>query len=111
VKNIGKPCAGKPHARFDEGWLARHLAGPAAYSTRVKAGTVWVNAYYGIGLWGMPYGGYKQSGVGRELGHEGLKEYMETKSIHIQTQRPCSVAGQVDHRAAFRWIRPRVFSA
>jgi acyl-CoA reductase-like NAD-dependent aldehyde dehydrogenase len=58
------------------------------FAKRVKAGTVWVNAYHGIGLWGMPYGGYKQSGVGRELGHEGLKEYMETKSIHIKLNGP-----------------------
>lgn len=58
------------------------------FSKRVKAGTVWVNAYHGIGLWGMPYGGYKHSGVGRELGHEGLKEYLETKSIHIKLNGP-----------------------
>jgi acyl-CoA reductase-like NAD-dependent aldehyde dehydrogenase len=32
----------------------------------------------------MPYGGYKQSGTGRELGHEGLNEYMETKAIQIK---------------------------
>jgi len=29
----------------------------------------------------MPYGGYKQSGIGREMGHKGLEEYFETKSI------------------------------
>jgi acyl-CoA reductase-like NAD-dependent aldehyde dehydrogenase len=32
----------------------------------------------------MPYGGYKQSGLGRELGADGLHEYMETKSVQIQ---------------------------
>jgi acyl-CoA reductase-like NAD-dependent aldehyde dehydrogenase len=32
----------------------------------------------------MPYGGYKQSGIGRELGHEGLESYMETKAIQIK---------------------------
>ncbi|MDP9237447.1 MAG: aldehyde dehydrogenase family protein [Chloroflexota bacterium] len=50
----------------------------------INAGTVWVNAYHSAGLPYMPYGGYKQSGIGRELGHEGLEEYMETKAIQIK---------------------------
>ena len=50
----------------------------------IQAGTVWVNAYHAAGLPNMPYGGYKQSGIGRELGHEGLDEYMETKAIQIK---------------------------
>lgn len=52
----------------------------------LRAGTVWVNAYHGTGLYNMPYGGYKQSGLGRELGNAGLEEYMETKSIQIKLQ-------------------------
>ncbi|MCL4232160.1 MAG: aldehyde dehydrogenase family protein [Dehalococcoidia bacterium] len=50
----------------------------------LRAGTVWVNAYHGTGLQGMPYGGYKQSGLGRELGSAGLEEYLETKSVQIK---------------------------
>jgi aldehyde dehydrogenase (NAD+)/betaine-aldehyde dehydrogenase len=50
----------------------------------IHAGTVWVNSYHSAGLPYMPYGGYKQSGIGRELGHEGLEEYMETKAIQIK---------------------------
>ncbi len=50
----------------------------------LRAGTVWVNAYHAAGLNNMPYGGYKQSGIGRELGSAGLEEYMETKAIHIK---------------------------
>jgi aldehyde dehydrogenase (NAD+)/betaine-aldehyde dehydrogenase len=52
----------------------------------IKAGTVWVNAFHGAGLWQLPYGGYKQSGLGRELGHDGLAQFLETKSIHIKLQ-------------------------
>ena len=52
----------------------------------LRAGTVWVNAYHSTGLYNMPYGGYKQSGLGRELGDLGLEEYMETKSIQIKLQ-------------------------
>jgi acyl-CoA reductase-like NAD-dependent aldehyde dehydrogenase len=50
----------------------------------IKAGTVWVNAYHQAGMPFMPYGGYKQSGIGRELGREGLSEYLETKAIQIK---------------------------
>jgi aldehyde dehydrogenase (NAD+)/betaine-aldehyde dehydrogenase len=50
----------------------------------IQAGTVWVNSYHQSGMPFMPYGGYKQSGIGRELGHEGLEEYMETKAIQIR---------------------------
>jgi hypothetical protein len=34
LKIVGKPCEGKPHARFDEGLLGRSMAAPAAYSTK-----------------------------------------------------------------------------
>jgi acyl-CoA reductase-like NAD-dependent aldehyde dehydrogenase len=50
----------------------------------IQAGTVWVNAYHSAGLPFMPYGGYKQSGIGRELGREGLHEYLETKAIQFK---------------------------
>ncbi len=50
----------------------------------LQAGTVWVNAYHSAGLPYMPYGGYKQSGIRRELGREGLEEYMETKAVQIK---------------------------
>jgi aldehyde dehydrogenase (NAD+) len=46
----------------------------------VKAGTVWVNTYnlYDVAL---PFGGFKQSGFGRELGKEALDQYTMTKSV------------------------------
>jgi aldehyde dehydrogenase (NAD+) len=48
----------------------------------LKAGTVWVNAYnlYDPGL---PFGGYKESGFGRERGHYALEEYTQVKSVWI----------------------------
>ncbi len=52
---------------------------------KLRAGTVWVNAYHDAGLpFCMPMGGYKASGVGRELGREGLAQYFETKSVHLR---------------------------
>jgi len=48
----------------------------------LKAGTVWINAYnlYDPGL---PFGGYKQSGFGRERGRNALEEYTQVKSIWV----------------------------
>src|ERR1700723_3025906 len=47
---------------------------------QLRAGTVWVNCY-NIFDASMPFGGYKQSGWGREMGSEVLKNYLETKSV------------------------------
>ena len=47
---------------------------------QLRCGTVWVNTYGGF-YNEAPFGGYKQSGFGRELGLEGLLEYTQTKHI------------------------------
>ena len=47
---------------------------------RVQAGTIWINTY-GSFFNEVPFGGYKESGLGRELGKAGLKEYTELKSV------------------------------
>ncbi len=49
---------------------------------RLRTGTVWINEWHLISE-KAPFGGYKQSGVGREFGAEGLNEYMEAKHLHI----------------------------
>lgn len=49
---------------------------------KLRAGTVWVNEWHLLND-KAPFGGYKQSGVGRELGIEGLKAYTEVKHIHV----------------------------
>jgi len=51
---------------------------------RLKAGTVWVNTYRAISTQ-VPFGGYKQSGIGRELGREGIENYLQTKSVRVST--------------------------
>ena len=48
----------------------------------VKAGTVWVNCY-NIFDAALPFGGFKQSGWGREMGHAALDNYLETKAVCI----------------------------
>ncbi|MFD1814845.1 aldehyde dehydrogenase family protein [Rhodococcus gannanensis] len=49
---------------------------------QIKAGSVWVNQYNGFDT-AMPFGGYKQSGWGRELGAAGLDAYTIIKSVNI----------------------------
>lgn len=46
----------------------------------IKAGTVWVNCYNVFDA-ALPFGGYKQSGWGREMGHAALDNYLETKAV------------------------------
>ena len=48
----------------------------------LRAGTVWINTY-GLYDSAMAFGGYKMSGFGRELGHHGLMEYTQTKSVWV----------------------------
>ena len=58
----------------------KDLAKADRVARQLQAGTVWVNTYGGF-YNAASFGGYKQSGFGRELGHEGLLEYMQSKHI------------------------------
>ena len=49
---------------------------------QIRAGTVWINDYHLLTTY-APRGGYKQSGFGRELGEDGLYEYMQTKHYFV----------------------------
>jgi len=51
--------------------------------TQLRAGSVWVNAY-DLFFAQAPFGGYKESGTGRELGEYGLQQYSEIKTIAIR---------------------------
>ena len=53
---------------------------------KLRAGTVWVNDHHLINCI-APFGGYKQSGLGRELGTYGLDEYTEVKHVHVDLTR------------------------
>ena len=53
-------------------------------SRELDAGTVWINGYKTIGVM-TPFGGFKESGWGRSSGREGLEEYLQTKSVWIET--------------------------
>jgi aldehyde dehydrogenase (NAD+) len=49
---------------------------------QLETGTVWINEYHLLNP-GMPFGGYKQSGLGREMGEEGLKAYLEVNHLWV----------------------------
>ena len=53
-------------------------------SERVQAGTVWVNTYRAVSYL-SPFGGYKDSGLGRENGIDAMREYLQVKSVWINT--------------------------
>lgn len=51
-------------------------------AAKLRTGTVWINDWHLLSE-RMPFGGYKQSGIGREFGEEGLNEYTEIKALHV----------------------------
>jgi acyl-CoA reductase-like NAD-dependent aldehyde dehydrogenase len=53
-------------------------------SEKIQAGTVWVNTYRAVSYM-SPFGGYKDSGIGRESGIEAIYQYLQTKSVWINT--------------------------
>jgi len=54
---------------------------------RLEAGSVWINRYFNLAD-GAPFGGYKESGLGREFCRETLNAYTQLKSITVQTSVP-----------------------
>jgi acyl-CoA reductase-like NAD-dependent aldehyde dehydrogenase len=69
------------------GVWTRDIASAHRLARRLKAGSVYINK------WGQtdaaaPFGGYKASGLGREMGHEGLDEYLETKTVWVNVEAP-----------------------
>ncbi len=51
---------------------------------RIQAGTVWVNTYRAVSFM-SPFGGYKDSGLGRENGMDAIREYLQVKSVWINS--------------------------
>jgi acyl-CoA reductase-like NAD-dependent aldehyde dehydrogenase len=51
-------------------------------AARIKAGSVWINTYNGFDS-ASPFGGYKQSGFGRDLGSYALEQYTNVKSVWV----------------------------
>jgi len=62
---------------------SRSLTRILRVSQGIRTGTLWVNRHLNPGP-EVPFGGYKQSGLGRETGMEGLMEFLQTKHISLQ---------------------------
>lgn len=64
------------------GIWSRDIARVMRVSRAIQAGSVWVNTYRALAAQ-APFGGFKESGIGRERGEAGLHEYMTTKNVMI----------------------------
>ncbi|WP_137146091.1 aldehyde dehydrogenase [Mycolicibacterium sp. CR10] len=62
-------------------WTTDNARG-LAVAERIRCGSVWINDAHQINCQ-VPFGGYKQSGVGRELGPDALDAYTEAKAVHL----------------------------
>jgi len=65
------------------GIWTRDISKAHALAKKIRAGTVWINCYNVFDA-SLPFGGYKQSGWGREMGHEVLNNYTEVKAVTAQ---------------------------
>jgi aldehyde dehydrogenase (NAD+) len=67
------------------GVWSRDISRAERVAAQIRTGTMWINDYHVFSDL-TPFGGYKQSGIGRELGKWGLEEYTEVKHIHIGSE-------------------------
>jgi phenylacetaldehyde dehydrogenase len=65
------------------GIWTRDISKAHALAKKLRAGTVWINCYNVFDA-SLPFGGYKQSGWGREMGHQVLEAYTEVKAVTAQ---------------------------
>lgn len=65
------------------GVWTRDISKAHAIANNIRAGTVWINCYHAFDI-AAPFGGFKQSGMGRELGEYGLQQYTEVKTVTVK---------------------------
>jgi phenylacetaldehyde dehydrogenase len=76
------PRANQTQYGLAAGVWTRDISKAHRIAAELKAGTVWVNCYNVFDA-ALPFGGYKQSGWGREMGHEVLEHYTQTKAVVV----------------------------
>jgi len=87
VRDLDEAIALANGTRFGLGAnvYTRDLKNAVRCMRELRAGTVWINDPLTDNDAG-PFGGFKQSGIGRELGREGLEAFQETKHVHMETE-------------------------
>ncbi|KAJ8980941.1 hypothetical protein NQ317_000951 [Molorchus minor] len=78
--------ANKTEYGLAAGVITKNIYNALEFSQAVEAGSVWVNCYMAITTQ-LPFGGYKRSGIGREMGEDGLQGYLETKTIVMAVKK------------------------
>jgi len=84
-KSVGEIAAEANNTSYGlaAGIWTKDIGKAHALANKLKAGTVWINCYNVFDA-AMPFGGYKQSGWGREMGKEALELYTETKAVCVK---------------------------
>jgi len=84
-KSVGEIAAEANNTSYGiaPGIWTKDIGKAHALANKLKAGTVWINCYNVFDA-AMPFGGYKQSGWGREMGKEALELYTETKAVCVK---------------------------
>jgi phenylacetaldehyde dehydrogenase len=82
LDDIAKEANDTPYG-LGAGIWTKDISKAHALAKKIRAGTVWINCY-NIFDAALPFGGYKQSGWGREMGHQVLEAYTEVKSVCAQ---------------------------
>ncbi|GCE22087.1 aldehyde dehydrogenase family protein [Dictyobacter kobayashii] len=77
------PIANNTHYGLAAGIWTQDISKAHHLANRLRAGTVWINSY-SIFDSALPFGGYKQSGYGREMAHSALDTYTEVKAVCIK---------------------------
>jgi phenylacetaldehyde dehydrogenase len=76
------PVANDTNYGLAAGVFTTDLSKAHRTAARLRAGTVWINTYSVFDA-AQPFGGYKESGWGREMGHQVLENYLETKAVCV----------------------------
>jgi aldehyde dehydrogenase (NAD+) len=77
---------------------SRNIPEAIEIAKRIRTGTMWINTYHQLSPM-APFGGYKQSGIGREHGVQGLLEFTQTKHILVDLGTP--LANRLMHNYVF----------